>query len=50
MEQLVLVASLIHRLEFALPSPDWNPPVRETTNLTPGPIPVNLWKRVISEE
>lgn len=49
LEQTVLLASLMHRFEFALPSHDWNPPVRETTNLSPGPMPVKIWKRVISE-
>ncbi|OQE15452.1 hypothetical protein PENSTE_c028G09807 [Penicillium steckii] len=52
LEQTVLVASLIHRFEFALPSPDWDPPVRETTNLSPGPMSVKVWRRDIgiSEE
>ncbi|KAJ5408548.1 hypothetical protein N7509_002431 [Penicillium cosmopolitanum] len=49
LEQTVLVASLIHRFEFALTSPDWNPPVKETTNLSPGPMPIKVWRRIIGE-
>ncbi|KAL4801077.1 cytochrome P450 [Aspergillus venezuelensis] len=45
LEQTVLLASLVRRYEFALPSPDWNPPVPETTNLSPGPMPLKVWKR-----
>ena len=46
LEQTVLIASLVHRYEFALPHPDWNPPIRETTNLSPGPMPLKIWRRV----
>lgn len=46
LEQTVLIASLVHRFEFALPHPDWNPPIRETTNLSPGPMPLKIWRRV----
>ncbi|KAJ5105899.1 hypothetical protein NUU61_003246 [Penicillium alfredii] len=45
LEQTVLIASLVHRFEFALPNPDWNPPIRETTNLNPGPMPLKVWRR-----
>ncbi|KAJ5460753.1 uncharacterized protein N7458_002305 [Penicillium daleae] len=45
LEQTVLIASLVHRYEFALPSPDWDPAIRETTNLSPGPMPLKIWKR-----
>lgn len=47
LEQTVLIASLVRRYEFALPSADWNPAVRETTNLSPGPMPLKIWKRVM---
>ncbi|KAJ5652577.1 hypothetical protein N7507_010003 [Penicillium longicatenatum] len=46
LEQTVLIASLVHRYEFALPHPDWDPPIRETTNLNPGPMPLKIWRRV----
>ena len=45
LEQTVLIASLVHRYEFALPSPDWDPAVRETANLSPGPMPLKIWRR-----
>ncbi|KAL4959117.1 cytochrome P450 [Aspergillus stella-maris] len=50
LEQTVLLASLMHRYEFALPSSDWNPPVPETTNLSPGPMPLKIWKRISAEK
>lgn len=48
LEQTVLIASLVHRFEFALPSPDWDPPIRETTNLSPGPMPIKIWGRSVA--
>lgn len=47
LEQTVLVASLVHRFEFALPSPEWDPPVPETANLSPGPMPLKVWRRTV---
>ncbi|KAL3442421.1 cytochrome P450 [Aspergillus insuetus] len=49
LEQTVLLASLVNRYEFALPSPDWDPPIAETTNLSPGPMPLKIWRRVRME-
>jgi cytochrome P450 len=48
LEQTVLLASLVHRFEFALPSPDWDPPIPETTNLSPGPMPLKIWRRELA--
>lgn len=45
LEQTVLLASLVHRYDFALPSSDWEPVRRETTNLSSGPMPMKLWWR-----
>lgn len=45
LEQTVLLASLVHRYEFALPSPKWEPVIPETTNLSPGPMPLKIWIR-----
>ncbi|KAJ6020713.1 cytochrome protein [Penicillium herquei] len=45
LEQTVLLASLINRFDFALPSPDWKPTIRETTNLNSGPMPLKVWRR-----
>ncbi|RDW78670.1 cytochrome P450 [Aspergillus mulundensis] len=49
LEQTVLLASLVHRYDFALPSPDWDPPIPETTNLSPGQMPLKIWRRVAAE-
>lgn len=45
MEQTILIASIIHRYEFALPHPNWNQERVEVTNLLPGPMPLKIWKR-----
>ncbi|KAJ5709485.1 cytochrome protein [Penicillium malachiteum] len=45
LKQTVLLASLVNRFEFALPSPDWKPTIRETTNLNSGPMPLKIWRR-----
>lgn len=45
LEQTVLIALLVHRYEFALPSPDWYLAIRETTKLSPGPMPLKIWRR-----
>jgi cytochrome P450 len=49
LEQTVLLASLVNRYEFALPSPDWDPPIPETTNLSPGSMLLKIWRRVRME-
>lgn len=48
LEQTVLLAALVHRFEFALPGPDWDPPIPETTNLSPGPMPLKIWRRQVN--
>ncbi len=45
LEQMVLLASLLHRYEFALPYPQWEPTRRENLNLSPGPMPLKVWLR-----
>ncbi|KAI9901017.1 hypothetical protein N3K66_002834 [Trichothecium roseum] len=45
LEQSVLLASVVHRYDFALPSPGWEPHRNECMNLSPGPMPLKLWKR-----
>jgi cytochrome P450 len=45
LEQTVLLASVVHRYEFALPSPEWEPERRENFNLMPGPMPLKVWRR-----
>jgi cytochrome P450 len=46
LEQMVLLASLIHRFEFALPFSGWEPTRRELFNLSPGPMPLKVWHRI----
>ena len=45
LEQTVLLASVVHRYEFALPGPEWEPERRENFNLMPGPMPLKVWRR-----
>jgi cytochrome P450 len=45
LEQTVLLASVVHRFEFALPCEGWKPYRREAFNLMPGPMPLKVWKR-----
>lgn len=45
LEQTVLLASIIHRFEFALAYPEWEPCRRENFNLSPGPMPLKVWRR-----
>lgn len=45
LEQTILLASLVHRFEFALPHPGWEPERRETTNFGSGPMPLKVWRR-----
>lgn len=47
LEQTVLLASVVHRYEFALPHPTWEPERRETTNLMPGDMHLKVWRREI---
>ena len=44
-EQTVMLATLVHRYEFALPYPDWDQQRVEVTNLLPGPMPLKVWRR-----
>ncbi|RMJ24378.1 Cytochrome p450 [Aspergillus sp. HF37] len=45
LEQTKVVATLVHRYEFALPDPDWELKRLETMNLILGDMPVKLWRR-----
>lgn len=46
LEQTVLLASVLHRYEFALPDPEWEPKRRENFNLMPSSMPLKVWRRV----
>ncbi|KAJ6092217.1 hypothetical protein N7467_004186 [Penicillium canescens] len=48
LEQTVMLASLVHRYEFALPSPEWKLTRHEAFNLLMGDMPIKLWRRKVS--
>ena len=45
LEQTVLLASVVHRYELALPHEHWEQYRREAFNLMPGPMPLKVWRR-----
>lgn len=45
LEQTVLLASLVHRYEFALSSPDWEPQRWEASTQGMRDMPVKVWRR-----
>lgn len=45
LEQIVVVASLVHRYEFTLPSPTWQCKRHEAFNILVGEMPIKLWQR-----
>jgi benzoate 4-monooxygenase len=47
LEQTVVLASLVHRYEFALPSAEWKLQRFEAFNLLMGDMPIKLWRREI---
>lgn len=50
LEQTVLLASVLHRYEFQLPHPNWEPERRETMNLHLGSMPLVVRKREIETQ
>ena len=44
-EQVVVLASLVHRYEFALSCPEWKLGRHEAFNLTVGEMPIKIWRR-----
>lgn len=44
-EQQILVATLVHRYEFALPSDDWELEWEEAFLLWPAKMPLKIWRR-----
>lgn len=49
LEQTVLLASMVHRFEFALPSPNWEPQRWEASTQGMKSMPVHVWRRVREE-
>ncbi|KAJ5584429.1 benzoate 4-monooxygenase cytochrome P450 [Penicillium hispanicum] len=47
MEQQILIATLVHRYDFALPTRDWNLTWEEAFNLWPSKMPLKLWRREV---
>ncbi|OQE22444.1 hypothetical protein PENSTE_c010G07818 [Penicillium steckii] len=47
LEQTVVLASLVHRYEFALPNPDWRLQRFEAYNLLMGEMPIKMWRREV---
>ncbi|KZL83333.1 cytochrome p450 oxidoreductase [Colletotrichum incanum] len=45
LEQTVLLASVLHRYNFALPYPKWEPERREAMNCMPSSMPLKVWRR-----
>ncbi|KAI8312790.1 Cytochrome P450 monooxygenase orf5 [Colletotrichum sp. SAR11_240] len=45
LEQIMMLASLVHRYEFALPSPDFKLERFEAFNIICGPMPIKIWRR-----
>ncbi|PLB48584.1 putative cytochrome P450 [Aspergillus steynii IBT 23096] len=45
LEQTMVLASLVHRYEFALPSSDWKLARHEAFNLIVGEMPIKIWRR-----
>jgi cytochrome P450 len=45
LEQHVLVATIVHRYDFALPTEDWQLEWEEAFNLWPAPMPLKMWRR-----
>ena len=49
LEQHVVLATLVHRYNFALPSPDYELKRFEANNLQMGVMPLKIWRRETSE-
>ena len=50
LEQTVVLASLVHRYEFAFAEKDWELSRFEAFNLIIGPMPIKMWRRKTSVE
>ncbi|KAJ8123342.1 hypothetical protein ONZ43_g685 [Nemania bipapillata] len=45
LEQTVVLASLVHRYDFAAPTPNWHLERKEAFNMICGPMPIKIWRR-----
>lgn len=48
LEQTIMLASLVHRYEFALPGPEWDLKRHEAFNLLMGDMPIKIWRRELA--
>lgn len=49
LEQIVILATLVHRYDFALPGGSFKSERFEAFNLICGPLPIKIWKRSLEE-
>ncbi|GAP91299.1 putative cytochrome P450 oxidoreductase [Rosellinia necatrix] len=45
LEQTMVLASLVHRYDFAAPDPDWQLERKEAFNMICGSMPIKIWRR-----
>ena len=45
LEQYMITATMVHRYDFALPSPEWEQYRYEHFNQVPGPLPLKVSRR-----
>ncbi|KAK6206431.1 hypothetical protein LQW54_007724 [Pestalotiopsis sp. IQ-011] len=45
LEQTIMLASLVHRYDFALSGPDFELPQFEAFNIICGEMPIKIWRR-----
>ncbi|KAI1128030.1 cytochrome P450 [Nemania abortiva] len=50
LEQTMLLASLVHRYDFAAPDPDWQLERKEAFNMICGSMPIKIWRRKLGAE
>ncbi|KAI0478191.1 cytochrome P450 [Xylaria cf. heliscus] len=50
LEQTMVLASLVHRYDFAALNPDWELERKEAFNMICGPMPIKIWRRKLEEE
>ncbi|KAJ5381170.1 uncharacterized protein N7496_003598 [Penicillium cataractarum] len=48
LEQMVVLATIVHRYEFALPSPEFQLIRQEDFDLLVGELPLKIWRRELS--
>ena len=48
--QLVYLATIFYRYDFALTSKDWEQDWEDTFNLWPNPLPMKIWRRKLHAE